>query len=287
MPTFLAKFKPWLKVILLFLSLAPGLRASDTLGQPPGDAGQPLSPSAQASALSRPLFRGLVQTGRDSVLAPFRLRDRDLALFGMAVLGIGLVASNDMWIRQRIIAKQDWAEAILPRYTDLGEAGYDALGSAALASLGAALGHDQLYSSSMAALEALAVAGLINSGLKLALGSPRPWSEPEPQRRFGDWAAAGLSPSFPSGHSMASFALAEAYGSAYGRWWTYPLAAMVAYSRVYLSAHWPSDVMAGALVGAGIAHLAVKNTERDGPLRFYPLVNAENQATMLALQYEY
>lgn len=287
MPTFLAKFKPWLKAILLLLCLAPSLKAAEALGQPPQDAGLSLSPNARAQARSRPLFRGMAQTGRDALLAPFRLKDHDLALLGMAVIGIGLCASNDMWIRQQVIARQDWAEAILPSYTNLGEAGYDALGSAALLGLGAAFGQDQLYKSSMTALEALAVAGIINSGIKLAVGSPRPWSEPEPRRRFGDYAAAGLSPSFPSGHAMASFAMAEAYGAAYGRWWTYPMAAMVAYSRVYLSAHWPSDVLAGALVGAGIAHLAVKNTEQEGPLRFYPLVSTDNQATMLALSLRY
>ena len=288
MATFLAKFKPWLKAILIAASLMPSaLMAEEAVGQPPLDAGQTLSRTASSAAPGRPLFRGLGGTALDALAAPFRLRDRDLALFGMAVLGIGLVASNDMWIRERIIEKQDWEEALLPRYTDLGEAGYDALGAGALLGLAYALDQDRLYRSSMAALEALAVAGVINSGIKLAVGSPRPWSEDQPRRRFGDYAAAGLSPSFPSGHSMASFAMAEAYGAAYGRWWTYPLAAMVAYSRVYLSAHWPSDVLAGALVGAGVAHLAVKNTEQEGPLRFYPLVNVENQATMLALQYKY
>jgi membrane-associated phospholipid phosphatase len=68
--------------------------------------------------------------------------------------------------------------------------------------------------------------------------------------------------SFPSGHAVAGAATAVALvlvvlppGSARRRW---ELAAMafafvMAMSRVYLNAHWFSDVVAGVLLGAGLA----------------------------------
>jgi membrane-associated phospholipid phosphatase len=68
--------------------------------------------------------------------------------------------------------------------------------------------------------------------------------------------------SFPSGHAVAGAATAVALvlvvlppGSARRRW---ELAAMafafvMAMSRVYLNAHWFSDVVAGVLLGAGVA----------------------------------
>jgi undecaprenyl-diphosphatase len=62
-------------------------------------------------------------------------------------------------------------------------------------------------------------------------------------------------PSFPSGHTMASLALAGALGimcwPTRGRWLAWGLglafALGVAWSRLYLSAHYPSDVLAGWL----------------------------------------
>jgi undecaprenyl-diphosphatase len=57
--------------------------------------------------------------------------------------------------------------------------------------------------------------------------------------------------SFPSGHTAASVAAAVALSRMWpaGRvvWWT--LAALMAYSRVYLGHHYPLDVMGGAVVG--------------------------------------
>ena len=57
--------------------------------------------------------------------------------------------------------------------------------------------------------------------------------------------------SFPSGHTASSVAAAVALSRMWpaGRvvWWT--LAALMAYSRVYLGHHYPLDVVGGALVG--------------------------------------
>ncbi|HVE90796.1 MAG TPA: phosphatase PAP2 family protein [Actinomycetota bacterium] len=63
------------------------------------------------------------------------------------------------------------------------------------------------------------------------------------------------SSSFPSGHSASAFAFAT--GVAMERPMLAPpliaLAATIGFSRVYTGAHYPSDVVAGAALGAGIA----------------------------------
>ena len=65
--------------------------------------------------------------------------------------------------------------------------------------------------------------------------------------------------SFPSGHAAMAVAGAIAGvrmmpGSIWV-WW--PLAAIIAVSRIYLGVHWPSDIVAGALIGVAAAWFVV------------------------------
>ncbi len=63
--------------------------------------------------------------------------------------------------------------------------------------------------------------------------------------------------SFPSGHAATSFAAATVL-SAYvprGRVAFYTLATLIAVSRLYNGVHYPTDVIAGAVLGAAIALL--------------------------------
>jgi undecaprenyl-diphosphatase len=62
--------------------------------------------------------------------------------------------------------------------------------------------------------------------------------------------------SFPSGHAAVSFACAATAARFAPRRVVpllYVLAALIAWSRVYVGAHYPLDVLVGALIGLGIA----------------------------------
>lgn len=63
-------------------------------------------------------------------------------------------------------------------------------------------------------------------------------------------------PSFPSGHAAMAFAAATVVGlySRQARGWAASLVAatLIGLSRVYLGLHYPSDIVAGAILGAGV-----------------------------------
>ena len=79
---------------------------------------------------------------------------------------------------------------------------------------------------------------------------------------------APLDSSFPSGHTAASFAAVFALKAAGSPLWKPALAVavVIAFSRLYLYVHWPSDVLAGVLLGAAVGWAGAKLAEKAGKI---------------------
>lgn len=107
----------------------------------------------------------------------------------------------------------------------------------------------------------LAICALIvNLGIKPMVARPRPYTFNDSIRLLID---EPLDYSFPSGHTAAAFASSVIiyYMNKKLGIISYILAATIAFSRLYLFVHFPSDVLAGLIIGVVIAKCVIKGEQ--------------------------
>lgn len=153
------------------------------------------------------------------------------------------------WIRENL--RCGALDFLLPKLTLLGE------GGAVWIAVGLALLLSKKYRRYGICLLGALVAGLLicNIGLKNIVARPRPcWLE-----SIDLLVKNPKDYSFPSGHTWSAVTGAWAATAANRKfgWVAIPLAAALAFSRLYLYVHFPSDILMGALIGAALGILAV------------------------------
>lgn len=147
-----------------------------------------------------------------------------------------------------------WLDPLVSCYTKLGDAGL----------LWIALSLAMLFYKPTRRAGALALCAMIlglivtNLTIKPLISRPRPWL---------DWPIVPLVTekdpnSFPSGHTCAAFAAAMVWVRALpwkgGRAAAVTAAVLMGLSRLYVGVHYPSDVLAGAVIGSLCAWAAWK-----------------------------
>jgi len=168
------------------------------------------------------------------------------------------------WIQNTIACP--FLDAVVPKLTMLGNAGIIWI----LAGL--ALLCSKKYRRQGALVLMGLLAGLLvgNIVLKNLVARPRPcWLDPSVRLLI----ASPTDYSFPSGHTAASFASVTALWLAGKKRWAMaalPLAVLIAFSRMYICVHFPTDILGGAVLGTACGWLgawAIKKLEENKTVR--------------------
>ena len=117
--------------------------------------------------------------------------------------------------------------------------------------------NEEMQRNAFCSAAAIGVALGVSTGLKYIVNRTRPFTEYPNEIIQRDKDVGPYS--FPSGHSTSAFVMATTLSLSYKKWYVtvpaYAYASLVAYSRMRLGVHYPSDVLAGMVIGSGSAFL--------------------------------
>jgi membrane-associated phospholipid phosphatase len=250
--------------------LSPGIdsHASD---QDPA-ASSPQSSSIAGESLSKLLaddgsylFRSLYSDGVDLVKLPLRVKEVTLTDVLVATVVLGTIPAT-------IYGLDDPLRRNAKNIPDSTAGNLTAVGQGTtLGSLGLIYGwglyshNDEARHAVLTGVEGIGLSSLLTVGIKAAFGRKRPNAGDGPRAFFKGGQ------SFVSGDTTPTFAAAATISEAFDyRWWAaipaYSLAVMTGVGRMGKDAHWASDILGSALVGAGTTELLFYlHREREKP----------------------
>jgi membrane-associated phospholipid phosphatase len=258
-------------ILFLFVfALSPGMDSHAGEQDPAASSGQ--SSSIAGESLSKLLaddgsylFRSLYSDGVDLLKLPLRVKEVSLTDVVIATAVLGTIPAT-------IYGLDNPLRRNAKNIPDSTAGNLVAVGQGTtLGSLGLIYGwglyshNDEARHAVLTGVEGIGLSSLLTVGIKAAFGRERPITGEGPRVFFKGGQ------SFVSGDTTPTFAAAAAISEAFDyHWWAampaYSLAVMTGVGRMGKDAHWASDILGSALVGAGTTELLFYlHREREKP----------------------
>lgn len=255
--------------------------AAETLGAP-----------SEVSPLAAPvedLFKKnywylVVLDTKEVFTAPARWNMRDWTVLGGIVAGIGTVAAFDQDIERAIRrARNNTMTNIFDNVQPLGnEYAIGIVGSFYI--YGEFFKDPRAKTTALDSIAATAIAsGIVTNSFKYVIGRGRP-TDGRGAYNFQPFSGQD---SFSSGHTTEAFALASVISEHYDSLWVqvpaYGLASAVGYARLNNNRHWPSDVLAGAVIGTFVGKTVVHFNQKHRQISIQPLVGPDIRGAEMSM----
>jgi len=211
------------------------------------------------------IFRSLYSDGVDLLKLPLRVKEVSLTDVVIATAVLGTIPATiyglDDPLRRNV---KNIPDSTAGHLTAIGQ-------GTTFGSLGLIYGwglyshNDEARHAVLTGIEGIGLSSLLTVGIKAAFGRERPITGEGPRAFFKGGQ------SFVSGDTTPTFAAAAAISEAFDyHWWAaipaYSLAVMTGVGRMGKDAHWASDILGSALVGAGTTELLFYlHREREKP----------------------
>jgi membrane-associated phospholipid phosphatase len=255
--------------------------AAETLGTP-----------SQVSPLAAPvedLFKKnywylLLLDTKEVFIAPAHWNTQDWMVLGGIAAGIGTVAAFDQDIERAIRrARNDTMTNIFDNVQPLGnEYAIGIVGSFYI--YGEFFKDPRAKTTALDSIAASAIAsGIVTNSFKYVIGRGRP-TDGHGAYNFRPFSGQD---SFSSGHTTEAFALASVISEHYDSLWVqvpaYGLASAVGYARLNNNRHWPSDVLAGAVIGTFVGKTVVHFNEKHRQISIQPIVGPDIRGAQMSM----
>lgn len=196
--------------------------------------------------------------------SPVRWDGEDWLKVGVGIAGVAAVALADKPVRTQIEHIQNGsANDVASQIRQFG--GSYSFATLGLFYIGGEIFHDPPAKAVFidGAAATLVASGIIAPVLKYMVGRARPNTD-QGTHYFTPFLSSNAS--FPSGETTQAFAVASVIAAHYDSLWvkasSYGIASLVGMARMYEDAHWTSDALAGALIGAAIGTAIVHFNEK-------------------------